>query len=181
MDWKIAGHDLVPSQTITSGENSSHQTPPKCAGEHESLIVPLHPLRIKPAGNAYTATENIKMAAGIFVTLPDELLIQVLELLDAASLQRLGCACKALYAFSRLEELWKTLCIMYAFPHRLLFLLLFYFRRVRESRCHNLPPCRTSWSGYSLPLRLISFYSARCRLQGVDGLSPEDVHIIRPP
>lgn len=116
---------LVPSQTITSGENSSHQTPPKSAGEHESLIVPLHPLRIKPAGNAYTATENIKMAAGTFVTLPDELLIQVLELLDAASLKRLGCACKALYAFSRLEELWKTLCIEYAFPHQLLLLLFF--------------------------------------------------------
>lgn len=67
------------------------------------------------------------MAAGTFVALPDELLIQVLELLDAASLKRLGCACKALYAFSRFEELWKTLYIEYAFPHQLLLLLLLLF------------------------------------------------------
>lgn len=56
------------------------------------------------------------MAAGSFAALPDELLIQVLESLDAASLKWLGCACKALYAFSRLEELWKTLCIEYEIP-----------------------------------------------------------------
>lgn len=73
--------------------------------------VPLHPLRIKPAGNAYTATENIKHALGNLFALPDELLVQILEFLDAASLNQLGCTCKALYAFSRLEDLWKTHCI----------------------------------------------------------------------
>lgn len=45
--------------------------------------------------------------------LPDELIIQVLDFLDAASLKRLACTCKALYAFSRFEDLWKTLCIEY--------------------------------------------------------------------
>ena len=45
--------------------------------------------------------------------LPDEVIIQVLESLDATSLQCLGCTCKALYAFSRFEDLWKTLCIEY--------------------------------------------------------------------
>ena len=45
--------------------------------------------------------------------LPDELIIQVLESLDATSLQCLGSTCKALYAFSRFEDLWKTLCIEY--------------------------------------------------------------------
>ena len=103
-----------PPQKITPGESSSHQENLlRCSGEYDSLTVPLHPLKIKPAGNAYTATENIKLATGSFALLPDELLIQVLEYLGAASLKRLGSACKALYAFSRLEDLWKTLCIEY--------------------------------------------------------------------
>lgn len=106
---------LIPPQTITPGETSSHQKRlRKSSGEDDSLV-PSHPLKIKPAGNAYTATENIKLAAGSFTALPDEILIHVLECLDAISLKRLGCACKALYAFSRLEELWKTLCIEYEF------------------------------------------------------------------
>ena len=82
-------------------------------GEDNSLTVPPHPLSIKPAGNAYTAIENIKLAAGLFMGLPDELIIQVLESLDAVSLKRLGGTCKALYAFSRFEDLWKSLCIEY--------------------------------------------------------------------
>ena len=72
-------------------------------------------MKIKPLGNAYTATDDIKLAAGSFTALPDEVLIQVLEFLDATSLKRLGFACKTLYAFSRHEELWKTLCIEYEF------------------------------------------------------------------
>lgn len=113
------GNVLVASQEFTRGETSSL---PNIAGEYESLIIPSHPLRIKPAGNLYTATENIKLAAGSFARLPDELIIQVLESLDAASLRRLGCLCKALYAFSRLEELWKTLCLEYEHPLSGLFL-----------------------------------------------------------
>lgn len=102
---------------IAPGEISSHQRKfSRSFGENDPLTVPLHPLRIRPTGNAYTATENIKPAAGAFAALPDELLIQILESLDAASLKRLGCTCKALYAFSRLEDLWKTLCIEYELP-----------------------------------------------------------------
>lgn len=104
----------VPPQKITPGESSSHQeNVRRRSGQYDFLTVPLHPLKIKPAGNAYTATKNIKLAAGSFALLPDELLVQVLEYLGAASLKRLGSACKALYAFSRLEDLWKTLCIEY--------------------------------------------------------------------
>ena len=113
----IAGAVSIPPQESTQGENLSHQENLLRFSEHcDSLTVPLHPLEIKPAGNAYTATENIKLAAGSFALLPDELLIQVLEYLEAASLRRLGSACKALYAFSRLEDLWKTLCIEYELP-----------------------------------------------------------------
>ena len=80
----------------------------------ESLVaVPQHPLGIRPSGNAYTAAENIKSAAGTFSRLPDELLVQVLEYLDGPCLRGLGASCKALFAFTRLEDLWKNLFLLY--------------------------------------------------------------------
>ena len=106
----ILSHDTPPRKT------SSHQKNPlKTCREIDSLTVPSHPLKIKPRGNAYTATDDIKLAAGSFTAIPDEVLIHLLEFLDATSLKRLGFACKTLYAFSRHEELWKTLCIEYEF------------------------------------------------------------------
>lgn len=78
---------------------------------NDSVAIPSHPLRIKPAGNAYAAGENIKESAGFFAILPDELIIQIFEYLGAAALQQLQRTCKALYAFTRLEDLWKALYI----------------------------------------------------------------------
>ena len=113
----MTGNVLIPSKKIPRRKTFS-----KTADEHESLTVPTHPLKVKPSGNAYTASENIKAAAGLFVTMPDELIVHLLEFLDAASLLRLGSACKALYAFCRLEDLWKTLCIEYdIFPYVFVF------------------------------------------------------------
>ena len=106
----LLSHDVPPRKT-----SSHRKNPLKRCRENDSLTVPSHPLKIKPRGNAYTATVDIKLAAGSFTALPDDVLIQVLEFLDATSLKRLGVACKALYAFSRHEELWKTLCIEYEF------------------------------------------------------------------
>ncbi|KAL9128246.1 MAG: hypothetical protein Q9217_003036 [Psora testacea] len=51
--------------------------------------IPPHSLGIKPLGNAYTTENNVKPAAGLFAALPDEVLIQVLEL----------------------DDLWKSQCI----------------------------------------------------------------------
>ena len=83
----------------------------------ESLVaVPSHPLKVKPAGNAYGSVENIKSAAGLFYRLPDELIVHILEYLGPTSLLQLGCTCKAMFAFSRLEEVWKTLFVEYASP-----------------------------------------------------------------
>ena len=81
--------------------------------EEVFLAVPLHPLGIKPAGNAFTASSNIKSAAGFFSILPDETILQIVETLQAAALLRLGATCKALYAFCHFDELWKTLYIGY--------------------------------------------------------------------
>lgn len=141
---KMADNVLVPSSKITPGESRSHQENlSKGSGEHDSLV-PSHPLGIRPAGNAYSATENIKLATGALTALPDELLVQVLEFLDAVSLKRLGCACKALYAFSRLEELWKTLCIEYELPMSL------FSPPPPRSLSLPQPPFRNSCSGSSL-------------------------------
>ncbi|MCJ1243074.1 hypothetical protein MMC30_000271 [Trapelia coarctata] len=82
------------------------------AATNDSVTVPIHPLGVRPAGNAYTATENFKSAAGSFSYLPDELLVYILEFLDAKALVGLGSTCRALYAFSRLEDLWKTFFIL---------------------------------------------------------------------
>ncbi|KAF2662922.1 F-box domain-containing protein [Lophiostoma macrostomum CBS 122681] len=80
-------------------------------GEEVAAAVPPHPLNVKPAGNAFTASENLKSHCGAFARLPDELLNHILESFDADALVRLGSTCKALYAFTRLDELWRTLFI----------------------------------------------------------------------
>jgi len=94
---------------ILSHEGPLDERKPGFIGS-DSLTVPLHPLGIKPAGNAYVATGNIKSATGLFAILPDELLVQILESLDAGSLRQVELTCKTLYAFARLDDLWKTLC-----------------------------------------------------------------------
>lgn len=76
-----------------------------------AAAVPTHPLHIKPAGNAYTATDNLKSRCGGFARLPDEILSHMFDAFDADTLVRIGSTCKALYAFSRLDELWRALFI----------------------------------------------------------------------
>jgi len=81
--------------------------------EEVATALPSHPLGIKPAGNAYTASENIKSKCGFFAMLPDELLGHILESFEADTLIRLGSTCRALYAFTRLDELWRALFVRY--------------------------------------------------------------------
>lgn len=91
--------------------------------EVDTAIVP-HPYNIRPAGNAYTASRDIKAFSGSFAMLPDELLLQLLEYLQAVDLIRLGSTCKALYAICRAEDLWKTLFIEYV-PYQMITYLQF--------------------------------------------------------
>ncbi|KAF2203758.1 F-box domain-containing protein [Delitschia confertaspora ATCC 74209] len=79
--------------------------------EDAAAVLPSHPLGVKPLGNAYTATENIKLRCGAFARLPDELLNHFLETLDGETLVRLGSTCKALYAFTRADDLWRSLFV----------------------------------------------------------------------
>lgn len=79
--------------------------------EKVTVAVPSHPLGVKPAGNAYTASENIRLRCGQFARLPDELLSHILESFEADVLLRLGSTCRALYAFTRLDDLWRALFV----------------------------------------------------------------------
>jgi hypothetical protein len=73
-----------------------------------SFTLPRHPLGIKAAGNVYT---NARTLRGPFLQLPHELIVQILEHLSPKDLLRVGCTSRALFAFSRLDELWKAICI----------------------------------------------------------------------
>lgn len=73
--------------------------------------IPTHPLGVKPSGNGLTASWNLRSAIGYWGILPDELIALLLETLDAKTLRQLGSTCKALYAFTRSEELWKAVFI----------------------------------------------------------------------
>lgn len=95
--------------------------------EDETRVLPPHPVGVKPAGNAFSAVENSKVMAGLFLSLSDELILQVLEFLDHWSLLRLGASCKLFYAFCRFDDLWKTLFIEYDF--------YFFFSLILASLC----------------------------------------------
>ncbi|KAK1084532.1 hypothetical protein LTR48_005366 [Friedmanniomyces endolithicus] len=74
-------------------------------------LVRKHPLRVRPSGNALTSPVNLKSACGLFASVPDELLVLLLEALGARDLLRFGASCRALHAFARNEELWRALFI----------------------------------------------------------------------
>lgn len=77
----------------------------------DSSLVIQHPLGVRPSGNALTSRVNLKAACGSLAALPDEMLIQLLETFEAPDLLRLGGTCRALYAFTRSEELWRALFV----------------------------------------------------------------------
>ena len=81
------------------------------ATAHGKTIVSIHPLGVKPSGNAFAADFDLKAAAGLFAILPDELWLCVLECLDPPSLVKLGGTCRALFAFSQFDDLWKTFMV----------------------------------------------------------------------
>jgi hypothetical protein len=147
--------------------------------------VPSHPLGIKPAGNAYTASENIKARCGLFASLPDELLSHILESFEANVLVRLGSTCRALYAFTRLDELWRALFVRLVPPSRYTIspmlhpfscpvialisshlLVTYSVRRLIRRR----PFLVSSWPSMTVPARLIIPRVSRCRILNKCGI-----------
>jgi hypothetical protein len=104
-----------------------------------ATAVPAHPLGIKPAGNAYTSSENLKSRCGSFARLPEELLSHMLESFEADTLIRLGSTCRALYAFSRLDDLWRALFVGYVSCNVYTLVPSFLFRLV-ASHCSRAGP-----------------------------------------
>jgi len=84
---------------------------PRAQDRETDEAIPSHPLGVKPSGNALLATKNLRDAIGAFRSSPDELVLLLLEWLDGPSLLRIGRTCKAFYAFTRAEELWKALFV----------------------------------------------------------------------
>ncbi|KAK4628926.1 F-box protein [Fulvia fulva] len=79
--------------------------------KEDSTLVRRHPLGVRPSGNALTSNVNLKASTGHFAALPDELIAQILEIFQPQDLLRLGGTCRALHAFTRNEELWRTLFV----------------------------------------------------------------------
>ena len=81
------------------------------AGEH---LRP-HPLGVRPEGNAFTdrpAARPPRECAGRFRALPDELLARTCSSTSTRrALCALGGTCKLLYAFTRVDDLWRTLFV----------------------------------------------------------------------
>jgi hypothetical protein len=75
------------------------------------LGIQRHPLGVRPSGNALTAEEGLRGHMGDFGCIPDELVLTLLEWLDENALLGLGSTCKALYAYTTYDQLWKDLWI----------------------------------------------------------------------
>ncbi|PKX91852.1 putative F-box and JmjC domain protein [Aspergillus novofumigatus IBT 16806] len=127
--------DITSLQSHPLGETDSHSFSPDDSLQdltgHDAI--PCHPLGVKPSGNGLFANENLRHTIGTFNLLPDELILMLLESLDGLSLLRFGRTCKAFYAFTRAEELWKALFI-WSPPSS------FTWRGTWRSTYLNLPP-----------------------------------------
>lgn len=97
----------VAQPTTNNGGNGSNrgQTPADSVP-----LIPVHPLGVKPLGNQYfSSVVPARRSLGQLVALPDEMILQILESLQAHDLLNVGVSCVFLFAFSRLDELWKSL------------------------------------------------------------------------
>lgn len=115
----IAGAQTEPCGTGLAGTNSE---PVPWTRDEQDLPRPVvvaaaaqdtlcHPLGVRPSGNALTADQNLCDAIGSFQKLPDELLVALLEWLEAADLRNLGATCRAFYAYTTYDQLWRELWI----------------------------------------------------------------------
>lgn len=94
---------------------SRRRHPPDHPKEELPTIVPCHPHGIKPSGQVYFGTQDLKTAAGFFSLLTDDLILHLLGFLGIPSVLKVGSTCKALWAFSRLDEsFWRSKYFEYA-------------------------------------------------------------------
>lgn len=77
----------------------------------DGLGIRPHPLGVRPSGNALTAKKDLRAQMGLFGRIPDQLVLTLLEWLDEDTLLRLGSTCKAFYAYTTYDQLWRDLWI----------------------------------------------------------------------
>ena len=71
--------------------------------------IPPHPLGIKPLGNKYLWDgPDARKCLGVLQVLPDEVIMQILEVLDPKTLRLLGYTCRFLFACCMSDDLWKA-------------------------------------------------------------------------
>jgi F-box-like len=70
-----------------------------------------HPLGVRPSGNALTSEKNLRDSMGFFSLLPEEVLTSLLEWLDEQRLTRLGATCRAFYAYTTNDQVWRDLTL----------------------------------------------------------------------
>ena len=102
------------TQTHTNGPNeplSLQVYDCKEAEDDSASSIRVHPLGVKPGGNALTSHGDLQSSAGLFGILPDELLLTLLEYLQERCLLQLGACCRGLFAFTTTDSLWKDLFI----------------------------------------------------------------------
>lgn len=92
--------------------SSAEDRPTKRARIVTSTRVSRHPLGVRPEGNALGLANagklRVQALGPLFGRLTDELLVAILqELENPRDLLRVGHTCKAMYAFSWFDELWK--------------------------------------------------------------------------
>jgi F-box-like len=101
--------EAAPDACSSSYSGQSYFTSLPAESNHDTI--PCHPLGVKPSGNGWVAAHNLRRAIGAFMVLPDEVLLILLEHFGSSTILKLGCTCKALYAFARSEDVWKSLFI----------------------------------------------------------------------
>lgn len=99
-------HRLDLNQSSQEGEYIRDENPEYESSQHETRR---HPLGVKPSGNALTSDKNLQSAMGSFASLPDTLVLSVLEYMDQDCLVTLGSACRGLFAYSVYDQLWRDL------------------------------------------------------------------------
>jgi F-box domain len=86
----------------------------KRAAKHDiesNNCIPSHPLGVRPNGNAFVQDSaghpDLRPNLGLFSRLPDELISHFVEYLDVKDVLIIGGTCKAFYAFTTVDEIWR--------------------------------------------------------------------------
>ncbi|RMZ92723.1 hypothetical protein DV736_g18, partial [Chaetothyriales sp. CBS 134916] len=77
----------------------------------KSIRMLRHPLGVRPSGNALTSKHTLHDAMGSWGRLPDEMILSLLEWLDVGGLISLGNTCRAFFAYTAYDQLWRELAV----------------------------------------------------------------------